>query len=168
MQDDLKITYSDLRGVNIFANMPEDVLGMIAKLCTLRTYQAGEYLGEQGEIIDQLLIVNSGKIAIEKRIDIHRFSHTLTIAILTRGRVCGWSMLVPPYVLKASIKCLEDTQVIGIKVSELQELYAEKPQIEVVIMRNLAGIISSRLQDTQTQLTNLCAEVLKEGMKYKG
>ena len=162
------IAFSDLRGVDIFTGLPDDALGMIAKLCTLRIYKAGEYPAMQGKTTDQLLIVNNGKVAVEAWIDVPRYSHTLTIATLTRGRVCAWSALVPPHVLTASIKCLENTQMIAIKDSDLQKLFVGRPQMEAVVMRNLAGVISSRLRDNHTQLMRLCGEILKEGIKHRG
>jgi hypothetical protein len=57
--------------------------------------------------------------------------------------------------------------MISIKDADLQHLLAERPQMEAMVMRNLAGIISSRLRDNRTQLKQLCVEILKESLKYK-
>jgi signal-transduction protein with cAMP-binding, CBS, and nucleotidyltransferase domain len=167
MQTYLEITFNDLQGVEIFASLPDDVLGMIAELCTLRNYKADEYAAIEGQKTDCLFIVHSGKVAIETKIEIPSYTHILTLDTLTRGRVCAWSAFTPTQVLTASIKCLEDTWLIALKYSDLQKLFTGNPQIEAVIMRNLTGVISSRFRDSQTQLTRLCREVLKESIKYK-
>lgn len=155
----------DLRGVDIFAGLPDESLEQIASVCTQRAYKAGEYCAVQGKTTDQLLIVNGGKVAVEIRVDVPRYSHTVTIATLTKGNVGAWSAIVPPHVLTASLRCLEDTQIISIKDSDLHLIFGVKPSIEPVVMRNLAAIISSRLKDTREQLTRLIAEVIKEGIR---
>jgi len=162
------VPIADLRGVDIFAGLSDENLGLIVKSSVIRGYRAGEYCAVQGKTTDQLLIVNSGKVAVEVWVDVPRHSHTVTIATLTKGRVCAWSALVPPYVLTGSVRCMEPVQMIAINDSDLRRLLANQPQVEAVVMRNLAGVISSRLRDSQTQLTRLCAEILKEGIKYKG
>ncbi len=164
----LHISLTDLQGVDIFAGLPEDNLAEIAKFCTQRTFRSGEYCAVQGKTTDQLLIVNGGKVAIETWVEVPRHSYTVTIATLTKGRTCAWSALVPPHVLTASVKCIENTPMIAIRDADLQRLLVAKPAMEAIIMRNLAGIISSRLRDSNAQLTRLCAEVLKEGIKHKG
>lgn len=161
------ITTHDLRGLDIFAGLSDEYLQLLARLCTVRTYKTGEYCAVQGKTTDQLLIVNSGKVSIEVWIDVPRHNHTVTITTLTKGRVCAWSALVPPHTLTASIKCLENTQMIALKDSDLQKLFEGRPSLEAMVMRNLAGVVSSRLRDNQTQLTRLCTEILKEGVKYR-
>lgn len=168
METAQRISIADLKGVDIFAGLSNENLEDIAKYCTQRTYRAGEYPAVQGKTTDQLLIVNGGKVAIEMWIEVPRHSYTLTIATLEKGRVCAWSALVPPHVLTASVKCVENTSMIAIRDNDLQRILSTKPSLEATVMRNLASIISSRLRDSNTQLTRLCAEVLKEGIKHRG
>jgi CRP-like cAMP-binding protein len=156
---------TDLRRADIFAGLPDDSLEQIASLCSQHTYKANEYCATQGKTIDNLMIVNSGKVAIEMLIDVPRYSHTVTIATLTQGNICAWSALVPPHILTASLKCLEDTQMIFIKGSDLQRVFEKSPSIGCTVMRNLAGVISSRLRDSHTQLTRVCGEIIKEAIK---
>lgn len=159
------VSAEELRGVDIFASLSNDILEKIAGVCIHRTYEAGEYCAVQGKTTDQLLIVNSGKVDVEMRIDVPRYSHTVTTAVLTKGHVCAWSAIVPPHVLTASIRCVERTQMIGVKDSDLQRIFEEKPSVESVVMRNLAAVISSRLKDTREQLIQLVAEVIKESIR---
>lgn len=162
------ISIADLKVVDIFIGLSNEQLKEIAERCTQLKYRAGEYPAVQGKTTDQLMIVNDGKVAIEMLIDVPRHAYTITIATLTKGRVCAWSALVPPHVLTASVKCIETTPMIAIQGESLRQIFNTNPFIEATIMRNLAGIISSRLRDSNTQLTRLCAEVLKEGIKHRG
>jgi len=161
------ISLTDLQGVDIFTGLSNQNLEEIAECCIQFVFRAGEYAAVQGKTTDHLLIVNGGKVTIETWIEVPRHSYTLTITTLTKGRVCAWSALVPPHVLTASVKCVEKTPMIAMLAKDLQHILTAKPVLEATVMRNLAGIISSRLRDSHTQLTSLCTEVLKEGIRHR-
>lgn len=163
MKTEEQLLASDLRGTDIFAGLPDASLGLIAESCQQRVCQAGEYSAIQGEAIDRLLIVNGGRVAVEMRVSVPPHTHTVKVTTLSKGNVCAWSALVPPHVLTASIKSTETTPMLSIAASDLQRVFAEEPSIELIVMRNLAGVISSRLRDSHTQLVRLIAEVIKQG-----
>ncbi len=163
MRTEEQLSARGLRGTDIFAGLSDSSLEQIAKFCKQRLCQAGEYSAVEGEMIDQLLIVNGGKVAIEMRVNVPPHTHTVTVTTLTKGSVGAWSALVPPHVLTASVKCIERTPMISIAASDLQRIFEEEPSIERIVMRNLAGVISSRLRQSRTQLVRLIAEVIKQG-----
>jgi len=163
MNTEDQISIKDLQGVDVFAGLSGNELELIAKVCSQRTYQAGERCAVQGEIMDELRIVNEGKVAIEMRIEVTPYTQTLGIATLTRGNVFAWSALVEPHVLTASARCIKKAQIVCIKASDLQWIFKERPSIERVVMKNLATVISSRLRDSMTQLVRLVAEMIKQG-----
>lgn len=153
----------DLRDTDVFAGLSNHDLEQIAKICSLRTYQAGERCAVQGETTDELGIVNEGKVAIETRIEVAPYTHTLTIATLTRGNVFAWSALVEPHILTASARCIGKSQIICVKATDLQRIFKESPSVERVVMKNLATVISSSLRDSWAQLRRLVAEMIKQG-----
>ena len=163
METAQRVSPVDLQTVDIFAGLSAENLERIARYCTFQSFKAGDYVAVQGKMIDHLMAVNQGKVAVEMRIDIPRYSHTVTVTTLTSGRVCAWSALVPPHMLTASISALEDTRMVSIKGADLLRIFQEDPVIEATVMRNLATVISSRLRDNQAQLTRLVAEVIKLG-----
>jgi len=63
-----------VRGVDLFAGLSDQHLEQIAKVCTLRTYQPDERCAVQGETIDELRIVNGGKVAVEMRIGVASYT----------------------------------------------------------------------------------------------
>ncbi|MBA7711151.1 hypothetical protein ES703_120106 [subsurface metagenome] len=158
-----QVSSKDLRGADIFAGLSDDNLEQIAKSCKQHLYEAGEYCAVQGEMTDHLFIANGGKVAIEMRIHVAPHTHTVTIATLTKGSLCAWSALVPPHTLTASVKCVERTPILSIAASDMQRIFEKEPSIERTVMKNLAGMISSRLRDTHTQMVRLIVEVIKEG-----
>jgi CRP-like cAMP-binding protein len=153
----------ELSNVDILTGLHADEMEKLSKLCLLKSCAKGEYLGRVNEPTDELLIVDGGKVAIEMRIQVPPYNQKLTIATLTKGQVCAWSALVEPYVLTSSIKCVEPSEIIAIKASDLQKLFKENPRIELVITRNLPKVIASRLRDSHRQFMNLVAEMIKQG-----
>lgn len=158
-----KIPVRDLMGIDVFAGLSEHDVEQIARLCTQRTYRGGQRCAVQGETIDELCIVNEGKVAIEMRIDIAPYTQTLGIATLTKGNVFAWSALVGQGVHTISGRCLDSTKIVCIKASDLQQIFRERPSVESVVMTNLARVINSRLGDSRTQLVRLVAEMIKQG-----
>lgn len=161
METAQRVPIEDLQVADIFVGLPDNNLEQIARSCTKRTYKAGDYCVVQGKTPDYLIIVNEGKVGIEMRVDTARYSHNVTTGTLTNGQVGAWSALVPPFVLPASLKCLENSNIISIKNSELQRIFKENPAVEAMVMRNLAAVISSRLKDCHTKLGSLIAELIK-------
>ncbi len=153
----------NLRRADIFAGLSDVDLERVSEICSRVAFRPGDYGAVQGETTDRLLIVSHGKVGITMRIEVAPYTQTVTIATLTGGQVCAWSALVPPHVLSASVKCTEDTEMISLKASDLLSVFKERPSIEATVMRNLAGIVSSRLRESHFQLTRIIAEMIKRG-----
>jgi len=153
----------DLRGADIFAGLSTYELEQIAKVCSQRTYQNGELCAVQGETIDELRIVTGGKVAVEVRLEVAPFTQTLTVTTLTPGNVFAYCSVVTPYVLIASGRCIGQTQIVSIKAPDLQRIFKERPSIEIIVMRNIATVMCSKLRDSMTQLGRLVTEMIKQG-----
>lgn len=163
MQQQTGCNLQDLQDVEIFAGLDAGNLEKIRSLCTPKTCDGGKYIGVQGEHTDELLIVNSGRIAIEMRLEVPPYKQKLTVANLIKGQVCSWSALVEPFILTASIRCVEPSKIISVDALDLQHIFLENPKIELVVMKNLTKVIANRLRDSQTQFMNLVAEMIKQG-----
>lgn len=158
-----QVLVKDLRDTDIFAGLSDSNLEQIARCCSQHIYQEGDFCARQDDMVDHLLIIKAGQVAIEMRVEVPPYAHTVTIAIRTRGKVCAWSALVPPQTLTASVRCTKRTEMISIAASDLERIFAEDPPIEGTVMKNLAGIISSRLRESRTHLLRLIAELIKQG-----
>ena len=112
---------------------------------------------------NELQIVNYGKVAIEMRIEVAPFAQTLRITTLTKGNILDFSAFLEPHAPTASAICLEKTETLCIKAKDLECVFKERPSIESAVMKNLCGVISSRLRDSRHQLMCLVAEMIKQG-----
>ena len=152
----------NLRETDIFAGLSDESLFKIAELCTLDNFDAGELCAIEGEKTEKVLIVNNGKVDINMKVTTGMFTHTLTVATLTRGKICVWAGLIPPHLLTASVKCDEATQIINLTASDLKNLFLENPKIGCAIMENLTVVMNSRLRASQRKLVRLIAELIKQ------
>ena len=152
-----------LRGVDIFAGLSNYDLEQIAEICSQRIYHTGELCAVQGETVDELRIVNAGKVAIELRIEVAPYTQTLRITTLTGGNMFAYCSIAEPYLFIASGRCLGEAQIISIKALDLQRIFKERPSIERVMMKNMVTVMCSRLKDSMTQLLCLVAEMIKQG-----
>ena len=158
-----QVSIKDLQGVDIFAGLSDHDLEQIAKVCSQRTYQAGERCAREKDTTDELVIVSEGKVALEMRVQYVPYNQIIGIGTLTKGNMFAWSALVEPHVLTASVRCTERTRAIRIKASDLHRIFEERPSIERVVMKNLATIINYRLRDIRNQLVRLVVEMIKQG-----
>jgi signal-transduction protein with cAMP-binding, CBS, and nucleotidyltransferase domain len=163
MKQRKECTTDDLINVDVLNGLKANELQEVGDLCIFKSYAKGEYCGHVNEPAEELLIVNKGKVTIELRIDLPPYNQKLSVAKLSKGQICAWSALVEPNVLTSSIMCVEPSEIIAIKASDLHRLFKKNPNIELVIMRNLTKIIASRLRDSHKQFMNLVTEMIKQG-----
>lgn len=87
------------------------------------TYQEGNILLTEDAPADQLFLVEQGKVALEKKIQLGKRSkaRAATIGYVDPGKVAGWSALVQPYLYAWAALCLEPTHVIALDGVRLRE-----------------------------------------------
>ncbi len=157
-----QLSITDLKETDIFDGLSNTDLEPIVEICDLRTHQSEERCVVQGAIADELGIVNEGKFQIEIRLEVPPYAQTLNVATLTKGNAFAWSALVEPHILSASVRCVGKGRALYIKASDLQRIFREKPSVERVVMKNLATIVSSRLNNSFAQLRRLVAQMIRQ------
>jgi len=156
-----QVSVSDLKRADLFAGLPDQCLESLARVCSLRHYDAGQRCATQGRVIDEIGIINRGKASVEVRIEVPPYTQALNTCTLTTGNVFTWSALIEPRVPTASVRCVEAVQAIFISAAHMQALFAERPTIERIVMRNLLKIMDTRLAEMRRQLARLVAELIK-------
>lgn len=141
-----------LKGFDLFGGLSDHELGNIAKVATEHVCEKGTLSFAEGGKAENLEFVRNGQVAIEFYVR-RLLKHTkVAIMVLGPGRVFGWSALVEPGILTASARCVERTQIIKMKATDLIDIFEENNHIGYVVMKNLAATISSRLRRTREKL----------------
>lgn len=148
----------------IFAELTESDLVSLADFCVEKNFSEGEIVLSEGNPANHLFVVERGKLALEKKVDLgrHTTPRTATIGYVEPNKVAGFSSLAFPFIYTTSAICLEPTRVIVIDGLKLREHLKENPDAGLKIMNILASIISDRYQDSIHTLTYFLSIVSHE------
>lgn len=150
-----------LRQADIFDEMSEAQLGLIASICSERHYQAGDIIFEENTPGDEMYIIASGEVKIQVTPAIlgNRSSATHTIATLRRGQSFGEVTLVDQGLRSAGARCsMHDTHLIVIPRDKLMLLCDTYPQLGYKLMRNLAADLAMKIRHTDLQVRDQLAD----------
>lgn len=160
----IEITTERLRRLEIFEKLSEADLKAIALFCREETFQDGHIALVEGEPADTVFIVERGKLALEKKVQIGRSStpRNATIDYVGPGNMAGFSALTPPYVYSTSAVCIEPTRLIVIDGLALRNYLETHPQAGYIMMQDLAALIGYRYRGAINTLTYFLSIVSHE------
>jgi CRP/FNR family cyclic AMP-dependent transcriptional regulator len=152
------VTIKDLKKFAAFKGLEDAELAAIAHLCRERRFGEGAVCFVQGKRAMELHLCRSGKVDIV--VEIAGDSGEMEVVVHTSGpgEVFGWSAVVGPHKYTASARCVEKTEDITIRGSQLLDLFEENPRVGYRVMKNLSSAVSSRLAETREKLTTLIAD----------
>jgi CRP/FNR family transcriptional regulator, cyclic AMP receptor protein len=142
------VTARDIRGFNLFSGLDEADLEKIAVLCTRHQYPANTIIFDPNTMAEDVYLLEGGNDVVQIEIPIQNSDQRLTIHTLHKGEVFGWAALGPPHSKTATARCLEQANVITFKAKDLMVLLDGDNRLGYQVMKNLSGIISSRLAYT--------------------
>lgn len=158
------VTAEGLRRSEIFGNLSDADLVAIAEFCREETYQEGETVLAEGAQAEEMFIVERGKLALEKKIQIGRHStpRNATIGYVEPGKLAGFSALVVPYVYSTSAVCVEPTRVICVDGVALRAHLERHPAAGLKVMSQLAALTGDRYRQATDTLTYFLSIVSHE------
>jgi len=146
-----------LKQADIFYELTNTQLELVASICTDKTYHAGELVFEENTPGTELYIIADGEVEIQvnpttlgKSDD---GSGAFTIATLRRGQSFGEVTLVDEGLRSASARCSQpDTHLLAIPRAKLMLLCDTYPQLGYRLMRNLAADLAMKIRHTDLQV----------------
>lgn len=151
-----------LEEFDLFAGLDETDLAGIARRCRRHSYEKGACVFTGGGSATDVYLLEAGRVAIQVEFIIYQYEFRAAVYTVRKGETFGWSALVPPHRLTASARCLEKADVITLKGAELMDFLDEHARMGYVVMKNLSGIISSRLAATTCALRHEMQKLMKE------
>ncbi len=148
----------------IFSDFPKVDLLTIAEFCREETCPDGETLLVEGEPAEKLFIIERGKVALEKRVQIGRHStpRNATIGYVEPGEVAGLSSLTYPYVYSTSVVCVEPARVIVVNGARLRDYLQAHPAAGFKVMNVVATSVGNRYRHATDTLTYFLSVVSHE------
>ena len=139
----------ELRRYRYFAGLPLSVLDQIASISSLRRFEAGERLLEEGAQASHLMIVKSGQVDVVYRLGDGR---EVTAESALAGDVIAWSAMLEPFILTASGVGSKEGELIALDGAKLRELCAADTSLGYQLMTEIARGLRDRLTGLRVQL----------------
>ncbi len=146
-----------LKQADIFYELSNTQLELVASICTDKMYQAGELVFEENTPGSELCIIADGEVEIQvnpatlgKKDD---GTGPYTIATLRRGQSFGEVTLVDEGLRSASARASQaDTHLLAVPRAKLMLLCDTYPQLGYRLMRNLAADLAMKIRHTDLQV----------------
>lgn len=111
-----------------------------------RTMTEGEVIFHLGEETAGVYLVRRGRVNLTLPIRLGDQQEDILVEERVDGQLLGWSGLVPPYRFTLQAKTGMETELLFIPRSDLQTLFARRPEVAAGVYANLSRIIGQRLQ----------------------
>ncbi len=153
-----------LRECPIFSALDDTALEEITSLAVEKQYEAGTTLFEEGDSAEELLVLQEGKVALQMILPkaLMQVSRRVTIDMVTRNEIVGWSAIVEPYIYALTAVCLQNVKALSISGNKLRWLLQDNPKIGYEVLKGLIKVVALRMDDTRQVLIS---ERLLTGLK---
>nr|HID15130.1 cyclic nucleotide-binding domain-containing protein [Anaerolineae bacterium] len=148
-----------LRRADIFYDLTEPQLEMIAVLCSEVTPKAGEIIFEENSAGDELYVIANGEVdilvdpALIQPATTGEPSRPRTVVTLRRGQSFGEVALVDQGLRSASARCVSrKARLLVIPRDRLIRLCDSYPDLGYRLMRNIAADLAFKIRDTDLMI----------------
>ncbi|MCK4352211.1 cyclic nucleotide-binding domain-containing protein [candidate division WOR-3 bacterium] len=146
------VDIDDLKDISVFSGLNEEEFKATAKICKESKFKKGAIVIEQGDIEETLSILVQGSLQVDAKIP--GFKDYVKICILKSKDTFGELAFIDGIPRSTTAKCLEGAAIIELYRADFNKLCKQNSNIELVVMRNLAVLVSRKLRDTTVQLRN--------------
>jgi len=142
-----------LKEAELFRDLTEKQLEGIARSAQEKVYDSEQNIFVHGEEAKNLYVLLEG--TVDLKVKAFEDIDLMTSKLTTKGDVFGTASLMNPSLYNVTAKCLEKTRVLAIDAYALRGLIDEDPKLGLEIMRQLAQLFFTRLNETRQGITNL-------------
>ncbi|MEW6269593.1 MAG: MMPL family transporter [Thermodesulfobacteriota bacterium] len=138
----VKLGHDPHRTIPLFESLRPSQARLVALLAGLESHPQGQHVVRQGEIGDQMYVIIDGKAEVR----VHANGHERKVRELGRGDVFGEMGLIRSHERTADVVATAPLEVMTVNESALARVQRRYPRTAAQIFRNLARILSDRLQ----------------------
>ncbi len=142
------VSVDELRGLSLFADLPEDQLGPVSASARRRDLDDREVLAERGGQDDSVAWVVSGRITLS--VDHDR--RAVVVMTLGPGDMLGWSLLREQAFSLTTARAVGPAEVIEVPVDRLLALATDGTPAGRTVVRRLIAAAAHDLEVTRAQL----------------
>jgi CRP/FNR family cyclic AMP-dependent transcriptional regulator len=141
-----------LKRSDVFLGLNDSDLEIIARLPSSRlaSFQIGQFLFKAGEEAKNIYVIEEGQINVIAEVSSSTGkTNIITIDIVSKGSLLGWSALVRPHLYVLSAVCQKPCELVIINGNELLSLFEQNCIIGYRVLQGLSHVIGVRFRDLQ-------------------
>lgn len=142
-------TAESLKASVLFAGLTPAQATRLASIGSERSVAAGETIFKVGTEAEALFIISKGAVELTFPLVVMGESKEVRFQSLEAGRALAWSALIPPHILTMSARAANDVTLVSFTRPALLQLWEQEPVLGLIVMSNVAKVISTRLATAQ-------------------
>ncbi len=151
---------SDVKNLAFFADIDEKDTESILEMFNKESFAAGDIVFAEGDVGDILYLITDGCVRISTKIgDVEKI-----LVTLRRGAVFGEMATVEEDFRSATVKAVEDSQVLAINREAFKKILEEYPVAGRKILEFVLATVTGRLKNT----TELYRQAVDWGLSISG
>ena len=157
-------TVEQLRKINWFEELPDDMLAALAQKIRKCTLNKDEILFRKGDVGDSLFVILSGWVKVFTQ---DERGAIVSLNQVGTGEIIGEMALLDYEPRSASVVALEKTTALELKREDFMEILKGQPDLALSLIRNL----SSRLRQNTSyieQITDMSRRVARGDYSFIG
>ena len=145
-----------LKRAELFESLEEPQLNVILSHSTIESCPDGKVIFRQGDEATHLYVLIDG--GVDLTVKTQDQTDFMTSQIQKEGAVLGIPSLIEPFRYNVTAKCLMPTKVLRIEAGQLKKKMEEDPRMGMQIMKKLAFIYFTRLNELRMGVSKFFKE----------
>ena len=117
----------------------------VVQLGEVVSVSGGERFIRLGGNADRLYLIRTGTVALTMPMSLRGEEKEILLEEKGNGSTLGWSALVPPHRFTLSARAVVDSELLVLKGDDLRALFAEAPDIGLILTGTMSAMIGRRL-----------------------
>lgn len=144
--------FENLKEISIFKNIDEDKLKSFCKTFKQTEYKTGDIIFKEGSAGNTLLIIISGEVIIEKKLD-EEENNFKQLAVLSGGEFFGEMAVIEEKPRTAQARAFAPVVLYELGHKEFFDFIKESPETGIPFLTEITKVVLRRLQNTSNELT---------------
>ncbi len=138
-----------LKNVELFHDIPGEVLADIASLLEEEIFEKGQYIVNEGDLGKELFIIIKGEVEV--------ISGGSRIDIMKAGASFGEMALLDSQPRSADVVALEDVMVLKMERDDFHEILKQRDEVAIGVIK----VLNRRIRNLNQRLIERSSEKLK-------
>ncbi|MDX1741484.1 MAG: cyclic nucleotide-binding domain-containing protein [Rhodothermales bacterium] len=150
----MKITHTiedSLREIEVLKQMSDEQLEFLAGCTQHIHFKKGDYLIRERSEANEFFALREGAVALEMGVG----NRTFVFHTVGKGRVVGWSWLIPPYRSQFDARALTDVAAVRFDAVCVRQKCEDDPAFGYQVMKRFSQVMAERLIATQMRLVDI-------------